>query len=962
MEPQIREQVENFDTVHEVWSSLQKQFAGKTNKMQATCIMHELTNLKLGSRSVTEYAREVKKLYRDLHYYHPFEPVDKNDLAVHHTWFESFVSKLFLDGLNQELDLRRQLIFSKPEWPSLDDIISSVIEEETRLAQPKEDDHKGADARAALSMQSHSVQNYFSKEDKNKMFCTHCKKKRHTEDMCFELHGYPPWWEKGKSQPGGARGSTKRQANHTATTRELPVVDMQALEEFKSNLKLSEDSSSSHTSSKADSSLNVIAQGMKPHQTQSNLWIIDTGATNHMTGASNLFTSYTPSSGKDKVRVADGSMSPIIGRGTIRCTKTLSLSPVLHVPKFPVNLLSISSITKSLNCKCWFDPTCCAFQELGTGRLLGTGTMHDGLYYLDEGGDEIALATCMSPSQELLLYHQRLGHLSFAALSRIYPSLFKLCPRDSLVCDACELAKHTRGTYPSRGLRSHKPFEMIHSDVWGPCEVYSVSGHRWFVTFIDDFSRYTWLYLLKRKSDVFSVFKDLCALIHNQFGATIKTLRSDNGTEYINMEFGQFLASHGIEHQTTCVNTPEQNGVAERKNRHLLEVARCLMFTMNVPKFLWGEAIKTATYLINRMPLRILEFKTPAHLLLNSNDFVVPPKVFGCVCFVHDYQNSVGKLDPRAIKCVFMGYSPSQKGYRCWCPSERRFFVSMDVTFREHEPYYLASTVDTRISLTPPGVGQEGESVGGDSLTESILVPTPGSILVPAPDVSLCESNISSHGNMQDVTGNSSSPSQDVELDMHGNPSTDHSPGPIAPTSATGQSDNQFSISVPQDELPIALRKPTRNLNVPSHLKDYVGYRHNIANFISYKNCSPSFHSFITSLDTTSVPKNWKAALEDSKWREAMLEEMRALEKNKTWELVDLPQGKQPVGCKWVFTIKHTPEGKVDRYKARLVAKGYTQTYGIDYEETFAPVAKMNSVRTLISCAANLNWKFIRWM
>ena len=129
------------------------------------------------------------------------------------------------------------------------------------------------------------------------------------------------------------------------------------------------------------------------------------------------------------------------------------------------------------------------------------------------------------------------------------------------------------------------------------------------MTFIDDFSRYTWLYLLKRKSDVFSVFKDLCALIKNQFKATIKILRSDNSTEYINMEFGQFLALHGIEHQTICVNTPEQNGVAERKNRYLLEVARSLMFTMNVPKFLWREAIKTATYLINQCHFVLLSLR-----------------------------------------------------------------------------------------------------------------------------------------------------------------------------------------------------------------------------------------------------------------------------------------------------------------------------------------------------------------
>jgi hypothetical protein len=483
------------------------------------------------------------------------------------------------------------------------------------------------------------------------------------------------------------------------------------------------------------------------------------------------------------------------------------------------------------------------------------------------------------------------------------------------------------------------------------------------MTFIDGFSWYTWLYLLKHKSDVFIVFKDLCAFIKNKFGNTIKVLRSDNGTEYVNQEFEQFLAMNGIEHQTTCVNTPEQNGVAERKNRHLLEVARSLMFTMNVPKFLWGEAVKIATYLINRMSLRVLDNKSPAELLLKSNDFVVPPKVFGCVCFVHDYRNNVGKLDPRAVKCVFVGYSPTQKGYRCWCPSERRFFVSMDVTFREHEPYY-SSTNDIKITLSPPIVqDKEGES-NRDIIMGSIRVPT--SIVLSSHNsqnstqgeltdihIDNADNDNFCHGDMQDNLT-----SQNIESVMHDNPdNSTQSPCSLVPVSTLEQGENQPPTqSSSHNDLPIALRKPHRSSNIPTHLKDYVGYKHDIANFMSYKNCSSSFQSFIASLDSVSVPTNWKLAKEDPRWKEAMLEEMRALEKNKTWELVDLPPGKLPVGCKWVFTIKHTPEGKVDRYKARLVAKGYTQTYGIDYDETFAPVAKMNSVRTLISCAVNFDW------
>jgi hypothetical protein len=118
-------------------------------------------------------------------------------------------------------------------------------------------------------------------------------------------------------------------------------------------------------------------------------------------------------------------------------------------------------------------------------------------------------------------------------------------------------------------------------------------------------------------------------------------------------------------HQTTCPDTPAQNSVAEHKNRHVLEVARSLMLIMNVPKFLWSEVVMTATYLINRMSSRILEMKKPCEILLGSNMFILLPRVFGCTCFARDHRLTVVKLDPRAIKCIFVGYSSRQKGYKC---------------------------------------------------------------------------------------------------------------------------------------------------------------------------------------------------------------------------------------------------------------------------------------------------------
>jgi hypothetical protein len=228
---------------------------------------------------------------------------------------------------------------------------------------------------------------------------------------------------------------------------------------------------------------------------------------------------------------------------------------------------------------------------------------------------------------------------------------------------------------------------LVHSDVW-TSPVVLVSGVKYFVTFIDCYSRMTWLYLMKHKNEVLDCFKDFCACAKTQFNTHVKIIRSDNGTEYVNTEFISFLSREGILHQTSCPDTPPQNGVAERKNRHLLEVAYSLMYTINVPKFLWSEAVMTATHLINRMPSRILGMKTPCELLYGKNEFTVPPKVFGCTCFVRDHRPYIGKLDPRVVKCIFVGYSCGQKGYKCWNPSERRMFVSLDVTFQEAIPFY----------------------------------------------------------------------------------------------------------------------------------------------------------------------------------------------------------------------------------------------------------------------------------
>lgn len=642
-----------------------------------------------------------------------------------------------------------------------------------------------------------------------------------------------------------------------------------------------------------------------------------------MTGCSSSFDSYSTYHGEDKVRVADGSLSPISGHGSIHYSPTISLSKVLHVPKFPSNLLSVSSLTHSLNCSVTFFPTHCVFQELATRRLIGGGKVHGGLYFLEQTPSPVgpslscgqALEANVNSALPLLhQWHRRLGHPSFGILEKLFPSLTKRCPRSQFFCEACELAKHHRSFYAPVNQRSASPFMVIHSDVWGLSPVTSLSGYRWFVTFIDCYSRVTWVYLLKAKNEAFSCFQSFHRMVCTQFDAKIKVLRSDKGTEYIDGSFRAYLDQHGILYQTSCVGTPQQNGVAERKNRHLAEVARSLLLTMNVPKHFWGEAVLTAAYLINRMPSSVLQFQTPLSVLpVGSRVSSLPPKIFGCICFVHAPKHPGGKLDPKARKCVFLGYSPTQKGYKCYDPHSRKMFVSMDVTFWETKPFYslpssslqgenhdvqeemmraeerLTSYIPESWSYLPVSCHRQGETENSGKEGEtgnSEKGEDPTSVARTDHDIAgrLDMPNLKTYARREKGKSTCAIPlDQSISPDPVSDPSADLSGND--PFSTVSYDIDTPTVSNDLDA-PIALRKGVRTCT-----------KHPISQFVSYSHLSPSYRAFVSSLSSVSIPQDWKEAITLPKWKEAMVEEMTALKKNGTWELVSLPKGKRSVGC-----------------------------------------------------------------
>ena len=442
-----------------------------------------------------------------------------------------------------------------------------------------------------------------------------------------------------------------------------------------------------------------------------------------------------------------------------------------------------------------------------------------------------------------------------------------------------------------------------------------------------------------------TVLPNFHMMIQNQFGTKIRRFRSDNTRDYFNQILSPYFHKERIIHESSCINTPQQNGVAERKNGHLLNTTRALLFHQNVPKQYWGEAVLTYAYIINRIPSRVLGSKSPMEVLSKfypdiSATNTLTPRIFGCTSFVHVHSNNRGKLDPRAIKCVFVEYPSTQKCYKCFHPPTRKLYISTDVTFAEGKPYFTEPYLQGKSSIIedkdffqldlPPSSSSQSPSSPLVSNSRSTSVNEFISNTEPVSPVLFLVSPVLSPV----------SPEQDnrtLDHTRYGKGKVYSRKQGLAPDLMQAQvsnpiSENEVTVSKPNfmplvehqlpetqtidQDLPIAVRKGTRECTKRP--------LYPLTHFVSFEKFSPTHRNFLTSLNEISIPNNLSEALSNGEWRKAMRTEMDALEKNGTWELVDLPKGKKTVGCKWAFSLKYKADGSLEHYKARLVAKGYT--------------------------------------
>ncbi|CAH9085646.1 unnamed protein product [Cuscuta epithymum] len=414
-------------------------------------------------------------------------------------------------------------------------------------------------------------------------------------------------------------------------------------------------------------------------------WIIDSGASEHITCSDvNLFDIVTHTT-EPSVKIPNGESVPVHSIGSLYLPNGLCLKRVLYIPKFQCNLLSASRLTSDLSCTLTFFPDFCVLQELSSRKLIGVGRLRDGLYYMESPGSErVALSVSITSD----LWHQRLGHASDGKLHHI--SSLKGFQQSSNFCDPCLRAKQTRLPFPTSTIKTTRCFELIHCDIWGGYRSDSLSGARYFLSIVDDFTRGVWVYLMKNKSEVSQFLIKFCNMVYTQFEQRVKRIRADNGVEFQTNILSDYYGRNGILLETSCTDTPQQNGVVERKHRHILEVARALRFQSGLPINFWGECILTAVYIINRLPSPVIFNKSPFEMLLGKVPSYDHLRVFGCLVYAHDNKQK-DKFSERGSPGIFIGYPHGQKAYKIFDLQKQTVYSSRDVVFYEDKfPFKIA--------------------------------------------------------------------------------------------------------------------------------------------------------------------------------------------------------------------------------------------------------------------------------
>ncbi|KAI5322464.1 hypothetical protein L3X38_031536 [Prunus dulcis] len=424
-------------------------------------------------------------------------------------------------------------------------------------------------------------------------------------------------------------------------SRDLNVIEVQEVVALLKSFELRLDKHSENKSEKAFASFSVDAKSVK------------TGREDLLVDIDRNVTA--------KVEMGTGQLVEVTGEGSLVVETKMGkkyIKEVMLVPGLKENLLSVGQMIEHGYYFVFGDHKVEIYNDSSYSNLIARIQMRGNRSFPMKLQAEIHNAYNASGCHSIAIWHRRLGHLN--------------------------MSKQCRESFPKEATtRASTPLELVHSDICGPMQTTTKAGNRYFLTFIDDNTRMCWVYFLRQNSETLSVFKRFKVTVELQSGYKLKKLRSDRGGEYTSVEFDRFCADIGIERQLTTPYTLQQNGVAERKNRTIVEMAKCLLLEKKIPLDFWAEAVNTSVYILNGCPTKALNKRTPFEAYSGRKPGVKHLKVFGSLCYAHIPSQQRQKLDLTSKMCIFLGYGSCEKGYRLYSLETGKIIVSRDVVFNE---------------------------------------------------------------------------------------------------------------------------------------------------------------------------------------------------------------------------------------------------------------------------------------
>jgi transposase InsO family protein len=608
-----------------------------------------------------------------------------------------------------------------------------------------------------------------------------------------------------------------------------------------------------------------------------------------MTGEKKMFSSYETNEDPQKaITFGDGNQGLVKGLGKIAISPDHSISNVFLVEFLGYNLLSVSQLCK-MGYNCLFADVDVTVFRRSDDSLAFKGVLSGQLYLVDFNDDKAGLDTCLISKTNMgWLWHRRLAHVGMKNLHKLLKGehilgLTNVHFEKDRTYSACQAGNQVGVHHPHKNIMTTKrTLELLHMDLFGPVAYISIGGSKYCLVIVDDNSRFTWVFFLQEKSQTHETLKRFLRRAQNEFGMRIKNIRSDNGTEFKNSQIEGFLEEEGIKHEFSSPYTPQQNGVVERKNRTLMDMARTMLDEYKTSDRFWGEAVNTACYAINRLYLHQILKKTSYELLTGKKPNVSYFRVFGSKYFILVKRRRSSKFAPKAVEGFLLGYDSNTRAYRVFNKSTGLVEVSCDVVFDETN-------------------GSQVEQVDLDELDDE------EDLCIALRNMSIgdvCPQEPEKPSQAQDQPSSSiqaSPPTQDEELAQENEDLVqDNEPPQEEGIDQGGDEDEQDK----EDEQEIQAQRPPhprvhqaiqRDHPVDSILGDIqkgVTTRSRVAHFCEH-------YSFVSSIE----PYRIEDALRDPDWVVAMQEELNNFTRNEVRHLVPCPN-QNVVGTKWVFCNK----------------------------------------------------------